>query len=280
MSTTTFASTARRPCLLSKTTPFTVRSSAMTAAAQLWSNRRTAQLLHELERDELEPLRIDHRRPGHRVPEGAETLSPVSNGLGVGRSPQLARRAGDGVGREAIEDLLAEAGDDLGAGPVRHPVDPDDEPAGRKAAEMVVALDEGYPGTHAARRGGRGASRRSSADDEHVGLVVHRDLAGRLTHRAEGEIGERSCRLGRAVLDVPLITTSEPARLVLVSHRSRPLTGVTRIHPIVQASVAVKAPTEKIIAIRRDRRKGPPAIEGGPGRAVPQVKVDATQWLP
>ena len=108
---------------------------------------------------------------------------------GSRRAPLLLRRAGDRVGRQAVEDLRGEAGDDLAPLPVAHPVDPDDEAAGGEAAEVVVALDERDLGAEAAGRHRGGAAGGAAADDEDVGLLV--DRASRA--RARG-----SCAAGRS----------------------------------------------------------------------------------
>ena len=100
-----------------------------------------------------------------------------ATGLGLPRAPVLPGRAGDGVGRQAVEDLRGEAGDDLAPFPVAHPVDPDDEAAGGEPAEVVVALDEGDLGAEPARRHRGRAAGGAAADDEDVGLLVDGRLA-------------------------------------------------------------------------------------------------------
>jgi hypothetical protein len=90
-----------------------------------------ARLEQEVGGDDLEPFRIDHGRPGDRVSERAQALAPVADRIVIGRAPELRRGAGDGVFRQALEDLGREPADDLTAFPVGHAVDPDDEPPGR-----------------------------------------------------------------------------------------------------------------------------------------------------
>ena len=41
-----------------------------------------------------------------------------------------------------MQQLGADAGDDQPAVPIGHPIDPDDEPAGREPGEVVGALDQ------------------------------------------------------------------------------------------------------------------------------------------
>src|SRR5919198_4679094 len=144
--------------------------------------------------------------------------------LGIGRAPLLGRGAGDGVLGEAVEDLRREAGDDLLALPVAHPVDPDDQAAGGEAAEVVVALDERDLGAQA--RGGdrRRAAGRAAADDEDVGLLVDRRLARGLVDRALGPgvlVVRRALRaLGEPALaaEVVLLVLEVPPAGVVVRH--------------------------------------------------------------
>ena len=143
-----------------------------------------ADLLEQLDRLVLQPLGVDHRRPGDDVAEGAQALAPVRDLLGLPRAPLLLGRARDRVGRQALEDLRGEAGDDLAPLPVAHPVDPDHEAAGGETAEVVVALDERDLGAEPARRHGGRAAGGAAADDEHVGLLVDRGLARGLVDRA------------------------------------------------------------------------------------------------
>ena len=143
-----------------------------------------AGLLEQLDRLVLQPLGIDHRRPGDDVAEGAQALAPVRDLLGLLRAPLLLGCAGDRVGRQALEDLRGEAGDDLAPLPVAHPVDPDHQAAGGEAAEVVVALDQRDLGAEPARRHRGRAAGGAAADDEHVGLLVDRRLARGLVDRA------------------------------------------------------------------------------------------------
>ncbi len=73
----------------------------------------------------------------------------------VACTPLRARRPGDLVARQRRDQLLGEAADHRHAVPVGHAVDPDHQPAGRQAAEVVVALDEHHLRARA-RRGDRG----------------------------------------------------------------------------------------------------------------------------
>ena len=153
-----------------------------------------ALVVEQVRRDELEPLRIDHRRARHGVAERAQALAPVRDELGLGRAPLLGRWAGDRVGGQAIEDLRAEAGDDLVALPIGHAVDPDDQAAGREPAEVVVALDERDLRAEPPRRDRGRTAGGPAADDEHVGLVVHRRLARGLVHGARGLLAALAAR--------------------------------------------------------------------------------------
>ena len=189
VSTTTLARIARRPSLLSKIAPRSSLPSTIASTTHACRMQPRAGLLEQLDRLVLQPLRVDHRRPRDDVAEGAQALAPVGDRLGLPRAPLLLGRAGDGVGRQALEDLRGEAGDDLAPFPVAHPVDPDDEAAGGEPAEVVVALDERDLGAEPARRHRGRAAGGAAADDEHVGLLV--DRASRA--RARG-----SCAAGRA----------------------------------------------------------------------------------
>src|SRR5579862_4530115 len=70
--------------------------------------------------------------------------------------------------KSALQEFLGQAADDRSARPVGHAVDPDDETPGRKAAEMVVALDQQHLGSEPRARDGRRDPSRSAAYDEHV----------------------------------------------------------------------------------------------------------------
>jgi hypothetical protein len=105
---------------------------------------------------------------------------------------------GEGSRGQPVKQLGPDAGDDRGACPVGHPVDPDHQPARREATEVAVPLDEGHPLAEAARRDRRRRAGRAAADHEHVGLLMHGDLAGGLGYRGDGRRGGRGrARPGR-----------------------------------------------------------------------------------
>ena len=203
-STTTLARIARRPSLLSKIAPRSSSPVDDRVDHPRVQDQPRADLLEQVDRLVLQPLGVDHRRPRDGVAEGAQALAPVRDLLGLRRAPLLLGRAGDRVGRQALEDLRGEAGDDLAPLPVAHPVDPDDQAAGGEAAEMVVALDERDLGAEPARRDRGGAAGGAAADDEHVGLVVDRRLARGLV---DVRCGPRVLGFGRALgaLDEPAV---------------------------------------------------------------------------
>ncbi len=97
-------------------------------------------LQHEFLGDQFQVLGIDGRRPVDDAVMGGGAFFPVGDGGFVGAAPQPARRTGDGVLRQAIEQVVGDAADHLLSGPVGHAVDPDDQSAGGQAAEMVVPL--------------------------------------------------------------------------------------------------------------------------------------------
>ena len=100
-------------------------------------------LEHHLLRQELQALGVDGRRPGHDAVEGTGALRPVRGARGVARAPVLARRSRPPrPSAGARTDLLGEAADHAAAFPVGHAVDPDHQPAGGQAAEVVVALEQ------------------------------------------------------------------------------------------------------------------------------------------
>jgi hypothetical protein len=61
--------------------------------------------------------------------------------------------------------------------PIRHAVDPDDEAAGRKSTQVVIALDQQHVRAEPRRSDGGSRSGRPTADDEHVSFGEHRNLA-------------------------------------------------------------------------------------------------------
>ncbi len=104
--------------------------------------------------------------------------------LGRARSPQLGLRPGDAFGRQPVENRFGEAADHADAVPVGHPVDPDDQPAGGEAAEVVVALEQHDVRAGLRRGPGRRGARRSAADHQHVAAVIDRQVARRFAMRA------------------------------------------------------------------------------------------------
>src|SRR3989304_5382025 len=108
-----------RPSLLSKTTPVTRPPSLTAATAQQWRS----------------------------------VCTPASRTTALGGGVATSGRAEEGVRVAAsLGQLLAEAGDDEVALPVRHAVDPGDEAAGGEAAQVAVTLEEDDAGA-LARRG-------------------------------------------------------------------------------------------------------------------------------
>ena len=212
-STTTLARIALRPCLLSKIAPLTSSPSVIAATTHECSSTRTPA-----------PTSISCEaifshsgsiigRLADRVAEGGEPLAPVGDLVGIGRSPQIGPGARDGVLGETVEQLGPDARDDLGALPVGHPVDPDHETARGEAAEIAVALDDGDPLPEAPRRDRRRRAGRASADDEHVGLLVDGDLAGRLADRRDRRWGggRGGGRVRVATLGEPCVPAGEVA---------------------------------------------------------------------
>ena len=151
-------------------------------------------LAHHLHGQRLERLGIDGRRPGDDAVVGGRALRPVGGGRRILASPQSAR-GGPWIasfGRRSIRSS-GDAADDVPAGPIRHAVDPDDEAAGRQAAQVVVALDQQHVGAEAGRSDGSGRSGRAAADHQHVGLGEDRNFARRLEIVLAGR--ERRTRL-------------------------------------------------------------------------------------
>ena len=197
-STTTLARIARRPCLLSKIAPLTRSPSVMADDDPGVQQHAHPGADEHLVRGDLQPLGVDHRRLADRVAERRQALAPVRDLVGIGRAPQLGTWTRDGAVGEAVEQLGADARDDLRALPVGHPVDPDDEASRREATEVAVALHDGDALAQPPRGDrGRGAGG-SAADDEHVGLLVDGRLARRLGDR--GDRGTGRGRGGRCVL--------------------------------------------------------------------------------
>src|SRR5581483_5948622 len=177
----------------------------------------------QLGRGDLEPLGVDHRRPRDGVAEGAQPLAPVRDVRIVGRAPELAGRAGDRSGRQAVEELLPDPGDHLPALPVGHPVDPDHEPARREPAEVVVALDERHLRAEPQGRDGRRAAGRPAADDEDVGLRVDGRLASRLADGAE--VARGFAVAAQRTLGEPAVAAGVVAVLVAAAHAGLSITA-------------------------------------------------------
>ena len=72
--------------------------------------------------------------------KGGGALAPVGGGGFVCATPQTARRAGDSILRQPVEQVVGDAAYDLRAAPGRHAIDPDHEAAGGETAQVVVAL--------------------------------------------------------------------------------------------------------------------------------------------
>src|SRR6266508_3835521 len=170
------AKTAWRPSLDSNTMPRTWLSSTIDDTPRV-KHDPDAELQRHAQRLQLEPLRIDERRPGHDIAERAESLAPVRVVLRVLGAPLLLWRAGDAAFGESIEDVDGEAFDHLATVPIRHPVDPDDESAGGQAAKVAIALDQEDVRAGAVGRDRRGAAGRPAAHDQDVGFGKHGQVA-------------------------------------------------------------------------------------------------------
>ena len=145
----------------------------------------------ELVGRDLEPLRVDHRGAADGLAERGQALAPVRHLLRVGRAPQLRAGPGEGSLGQPVQQLGTDAGDDRGAFPIGHPVDPDHQSARREATEVAVPLDEGHPLAEAPRRDRGRRAGRTAADHEYVGLLMHGDLTGGLGNRGDGRRGGR-----------------------------------------------------------------------------------------
>ena len=182
-------------------------------------------LQRHLHRKRLQRLRIDRRRPGDDAVIGGRALRPVRGGGGILGAPVGARRSHHRVLGQAIEDIVGDAGDDLAAAPVRHAIDPDDQAAGRQAAEMVVALDQHDLGAEASGGDRRRRAGRPAADDQHVGLGEDRGLARRLL---DGQCRARApgaTALARENLDALL--AADAAGQVVAAH-----VALARFYPV------------------------------------------------
>ena len=93
-----------------------------------------------LHRQRLERLGIDGRRPRDDAVIGRGSLRPIGRGRSVAAAPVGARRPGDGIFRQPINELLGKTANDVPAGPIGHPVDPDNKAAGREPTQVIVAL--------------------------------------------------------------------------------------------------------------------------------------------
>jgi len=145
----------------------------------------------ELVGRDLEPLRVDHRRAADGLAERGQALPPVRHLLRVGRAPQLRAGTSEGTLGQPVQQLGADAGDDRGAFPIGHPVDPDHQSARRQAAEVAVPLDEGHPLAESPCRDRCRRPGRTAADHEYVGLLMDGDLTGGLGDRGHGRRGGR-----------------------------------------------------------------------------------------
>jgi hypothetical protein len=123
--------------------------------------------------------------------EGGGALRPVGGAGGVLGAPIGPLGSLDRVLGKAVHQVLGEPTNDVAPRPVAHAVDPDDEPAGGEAAEVIVALDQEDIGAEA--RGGDGRSRPgwTAADHQHVGLREHWDLASGLEVGPGGSLAPR-----------------------------------------------------------------------------------------
>ena len=174
-----------RPSLLSKTTPLTAPSSMIGMRGPRVVDELDLALEHDLLAEQLEPLGVDRRRPGDDAVVGGGAVRPVRRLGRVLRAPVGARRAGDRVGRQAVEQFFGEAADHRHALPVGHAVDPDHEAAGRQPAEVVVALEQGDVGALLRGRRGRRRARGPATDHQHLGAVVDLDRAAGLLPGAQ-----------------------------------------------------------------------------------------------
>ena len=111
------------------------------------------------------------------------TDAPVGGFDGVLRTPDLGERSERCVWAAPVDELRADAGHDEVPIPVGHPVDPRHETAGRKAAQVVVSLDQHGVGPEAAGRDGGGRAGRPAADDQHVAAAVDGGRPGGLLDR-------------------------------------------------------------------------------------------------
>ena len=93
---------------------------------------------------------------------------------------------------EAAHHLLADALADLFASFDNVPDHQQDQASGPQPAEMSVAFDESHVGTGPLGRDRRRDSRRSAANDQHVGLVQDGQFSLRLNHFAVHQRGTRS----------------------------------------------------------------------------------------
>ena len=180
VSITTLAKMAWRPSLLSKMAPLTTLPSMIGATAQACSSRRTLASTTICMDKRLERLGIDRRRPRDDAVIGGRSLRPIGGAGCILRAPVGALRALDRVLGQTLHQLVGDATDDVPAGPVGHAVDPDDEAAGRKPAQVIVALDQQHVGAEPAGSDGRRRPGRTAADHQHVGLGEDGYLAGGL----------------------------------------------------------------------------------------------------
>ena len=184
-------------------------------------NEPRAGFVDHVQRGGFERFRVHRRRPGDDAVIGGGALRPIGGGGGVPRSPVGARRAEDGVLRQAVENVAGEAGDDLPPVPVGHAIDPDNQPAGRQPAEVVVALDE--HGVGAQPRGGDGGrrSRRAAADHQHAGFRENRGFARRFRNAARLRLCRRPPRASGVAAEYlePLLRADHVGEIV--RHRRR-----------------------------------------------------------
>ena len=127
-------------------------------------------LVGDPDRQCLERLWIDSRGPSDNTVISRGTLRPIGGGRRVPAAPVGAWRPGNRVLRQPIDKLLGEAADNLPAGPIGHAIDPDDEAAGGKPAEVIVALDQQHVGPEPRRRNGGSSSGRAATDHQHIGF--------------------------------------------------------------------------------------------------------------
>ena len=179
-STTTCASTARRPCLLSKIAPRTAPSCITGVAPQAW-NRISAPASSTISC--AAAFIASGSQVGDQVtmPWKAAVRCAHQAAVAASREPQAsARRAGDGALRQAVQDSSAKPRITSAPGPVGHAVDPDHQPAGGKPAEVVVALQQHGPGAEAGGGDRGGGAGRAAAHHQHVAFGMDGDLARRL----------------------------------------------------------------------------------------------------